>query len=323
MHFVAYLLDRYSRSKKKNPKAKLRGYEPSTWVPAEYQLNGVSLPASQLAYSPCPTFRDLYFERVEGIPRPQTWQRVVGRAVDATYRRVHEAAHQYCHSTRARDFDLMKHLAEKGPGLVEDVLREELRGIDVIKPQPPNSREQRRLREDLEKIVRFEARLIGSTIERELARLPSQRPSEIFDQHFDFNVQFSLDSRRHGISSPATPDFFYHQALVGDIKVGQWQSYYEYTMVTYALAYEEEQESDMDLGAILLVECLASRPVPSHHGSRIEFLDDARRKRFLMVRSRKLEIIADEKDPGRAERQDDCQSDCPYRDRCWGDSSNG
>lgn len=322
MHHVAHLLERYNRTKQKNPAAKLRGYRASTWVPPEYQFNGVALAVNQLAYSACKSYRDLYFERVQGIPRPQTWPRVVGRAVDAIYKQVHEVARQYCHSTRAKDFDLVEFLAQEGPGLVEQVLREELRDIDSIQPEPPSLRNQTRLRRALEKIVRFEARQISFTIEREMARILNQRPGEIFDQHFDFNVQFNVESRKLGFASPSTADFFYHQVVLGDIKVGEWQSYYDYTMVAYALAYEEEQGVDMDPGAILLVQC-PPRRVPSHQGSRIQFLDDARRKRFLITRDRKLEIIANRIDPGRAEREEDCDRKCPYWERCWGAGSNG
>lgn len=323
MHYVAHLLERYNRSRGQDPAVELRGYNTATWVPPEYQFHGVALAINRLAYSPCKSYRDLYFELVQGIPRPPTWPRVVGRAVDAIYQRVHEVARRYCHSSQPSDFDLVEFLAGEGPALVERVLKEELRNIETIQPKPPGAKDQTRLRRSLEKIVRFEARQISFTIEREMARVMQQRPGEIFDQHFDFNVQFNVESRKLGFASPSTADFFYHQAVLGDIKVGEWQSYYDYTMVAYALAYEEEQEADLNLGAILLVQCPPNRRVPSHQGSCLEFLDDARRKRFLIIRDRKLEIIANRIDPGRAEREEDCDRNCPYWERCWGAGSNG
>jgi CRISPR-associated protein Cas4/Csa1 subtype I-A len=323
MYFVAYLLDRHSRRNKEIPPVDLRGYKTSTWAPPDYQSRGIALPVNRIAYSLCPTFRDLYFEHVKRIPRPLTWSRVAGKAVHTLYKELHKAARDYCHATSAAAFDLIDHLGREEPALVDRVLLNELREIDQVEPRPPTERDKERLRIDLHKIVRFEARLIGSTIEREISRLPDRRPGQLFDYYFDFNVEFSVDSRRHGFTSPATPDFFYHQAVLGDIKVGQWQTYYDYTMVAYALAYEEEHETDIDLGAILLVECLRSRPVPSHKGSHIEILDDHRRRRFLVVRDRKLEIIAEQMDPGPAEHQEDCDRHCPYWDHCWGTTSNG
>jgi CRISPR/Cas system-associated exonuclease Cas4 (RecB family) len=322
VHFIEHLLNVHDRKGEALETPTLRGYKTETWAPAEYQHAGIALSVSQIAYSPCPTYRDLFFEKVEGIPRPMTWPRIVGAAIDQTYKLIHDKALKYCETTSARNFALLDYFskhASEWSGQIRDAIQKQVEELE----SKPSSKEQQRLATCLSKIMRFEIGTISGLVERELARMPSLSPRQIFNQHFDFQTDFQIDSIKHGFTSPATPDFFYHNRVLGDIKSGQWEPYYAYTMVAYALAFEEEQKRDVDLAAILVVSCPPSRPVPSYHKSRIEFLDDRHRKRFLAIRDRKLQIVAEGRDPGRAARQEDCDPNCPYWSRCWDDPAGG
>lgn len=69
------------------------------------------------------------------------------------------------------------------------------------------------------------------------------------------------------------------------------------------------------------MEMVDSRPFPIHEGARIDILDDPRRERFLLVRNRKLQIIAEKIDPGLPPSPRECDSSCDYHKHCWGETS--
>ena len=318
MHLIAAL---YAKHVKGNPqpiKVELRGYQPAVWVSSEYQLADVALPLNQLAYAACPTSRDLYFEVVEGIQRPLTWERAVGRIVDGLYKSLHLAAEAYCHTTQARSFDLTSHLTARTSEFVGNAIRGQRTEIRKLEPAPSEA-EIEGLRTSLAKIVRFEAMMLGSAIEQEIACSPDKTPRQVFDQTFDFSSDFKIASQKLGFTPIATADFLYRQQVIGDIKTGESKPFFDYTMAAYALGYEEEHGNDMDLGAILVVSLPPSRPFPVHKGSRLKRLDDGLRRVFIAMRDHKLRIVAERKDPGRAETQGSCDPSCPFLERCWGE----
>lgn len=292
-----------------------RGNLPRTWVPAELQHS--KLPVNAIAFSICPTYRDLYLEYVEGVKRRSSWPRYVGRVIDQLYKEIFEESRSYCQTTPARHFDILEHLTANSETIVQKALttyKAHLNSLDL----PPSENQSDKLYQGLKKIIRYEAIQISALMEYELARVPNNRPDTVFNQFFSLNLEPSLGSFHHGFTSPATPDFILRDRVIGDIKYGEWKDYFEYTMVAYALAYEDHHQQPMDLGAILQVELPDSRPFPTHFGTRIDLLDDFKRERFIAVRNRKLQIVTEQIDPGRAVSPDKCDPNCDFYNRCWG-----
>lgn len=314
MHFVAILYEKKVRSLERPPSTiTLRGYDPKTWIPAE--LTQIRLPVYALAYAPCPTCRDIYLIRVANIQVPFTWDRYKGKVIDFIYKNVHEICSDYVIQCRTRTFDLHQELNSKQDQLIERAKRE-FRGDYESIASPPEQQETDRFYDALKKIIRFEAELTSATINFEIATNRDANPGRIFSEHFDFNTNYSLNPRHQGFNSPATPDFIFRHKIIGDIKSGSWKRFFEYTVIAYALAYEDHTNQNMDYGVILNVELPSSRLVPVHYEGGIEFLDDRKRERFIALRNRKLEIINSNTDPGKPDHEQ-CPDDCPFLSHCW------
>jgi len=314
MHFVAILYEKTARSFESPPSTiTLRGYDPKTWIPAE--LAQIRLPVYALAYAPCPTCRDIYLDRVANIQIPFTWDRYKGKVIDFIYKNIHKTCSDYVTQCRARTFDLHNELISKQDELIERSKREFQRDYQRI-VSPPRQQEISCFYDSLRKIIRFEAELTSATINFEIARNRAANPDHIFSGHFDFNTDYSLNPQHQGFNSPATPDFIFRHMIIGDIKSGSWKSFFEYTVIAYALAYEDHTNQNMDYGVILNVELPSSRLVPVHYEVGIEFLNDRKRERFVALRNRKLEIINSRTDPGKPAREK-CPPDCPFLSHCW------
>jgi CRISPR-associated protein Cas4/Csa1 subtype I-A len=314
MHFVAVLYEKTARSFRRDPsRIDLRGYKAKTWVPAE--LARLELPVHALAYAPCPTCRDVYLERVAGVETPFTWERYKGKVVDFIYKRVHEICAEYMTQCSAQTCNLLDELIGKQDELVEEAKNKFATDYGRIE-NPPAAKEAVGFYDSLKKIIRFEGELTSATINFEIARNRSASPKRVFYEHFDFNTDYSLIPCHQGFSSPATPDFIFKHKVIGDIKTGSWKEFFEFTAIAYALAYEDHTGQNMDYGVILNVDLPTRRLVPVHYKVGIQYLDDYRRKRFIAVRDRKLQILHRKTDPGKPAREK-CPSDCPFLGHCW------
>lgn len=244
MFSIAVEYERRKGSLDRHIEIKLRGNQSATWVKPE--LRQVHLPVNALAFSICPTFRDLYLEYVEHIGRPPSWQRYVGRVVDKLYKKIFHEGRSYSESTPTSTFDIYSHLINASDTMIESTLRsfrDDLRAIDP----PPNDETKIKLAVNLKKIIRYEAIQVSAVMEFQLSRLPSASPDTIFCQFFSLNPDASLHSLRQGFTSPATPDFLLNNRVIGDVKCGKWKDCFEYTMVAYALAYEDSLEGEINL----------------------------------------------------------------------------
>jgi len=314
MHFVAVLYEKTARSYESTPSPiTLRGYDTRTWIPSE--LAQIRLPVYALAYAPCSTCRDIYLNRVAEIEIPFTWERYKGKVIDFIYKSIHKTCSDYVTQCAARVFKLYDELINKQGELIEGAKRKFQQDYARIASLPRQG-EINSFYDSLKKIIRFEAELTSATINFEIARNRAANPNRIFSEHFDFNTDYSLNPRHQGFNSPAIPDFIFHHKIIGDIKSGSWKRFFEYTVIAYALAYEDHTGHNMDYGAILNVELPNSRLIPVHYEVGIEFLDDRKRERFIALRNRRLEIINSKRDPGKPAREK-CPPDCPFLSHCW------
>ena len=320
MHYIAILYERTIRERDSHQEdITLRGFDSATWVPAEF--SHLQLPVNAIAFDICPTSRDLYLERVLSMTREPTWERYQGRVIDEIYKQIHKKCENYCSSSRLADFDLYNHLLTNQEALLAKAKRkhvDKLRQIESL----PTAPQIQLFDEGLRKLIRFEAKITSAFIQFEISRLASSSPGRLFSEYFNFNTDLPLTARKQGFADPATPDFVYRHEIIGDIKFGKWQRFFEYTVLAYALAYEESTGHNMDYGAILPVELPSNRPVPTHYQVGIIYLGDKLRKRFIALRDRKLQIVGEKRDPGIPEKKKYCDQKCPFLSHCWS-TTNG
>ncbi len=315
MHYITFLYETTREEWLSSADSiELRGYNPCTWASSEF--SDLQLPVNALAYNICPTSRDIYLDRVINQETEQTWERYKGRVIDKIYKLIHKECKEYASTSTASDFDLYNYLTGKSDTIL-DVAKDRYK--DVLKkiPQLPAGPDVTRFDEALKKIVLFEALVTAARMNFELARMQAANPEHIFQEYFEFNTDFKLAARHQGFTPPATPDFIYRHKVMGDIKSGKWHQFMEYTVVAYALAFEEHTGDDMDFGVILHVDLPQSRLVPAHYHTDLIFLDDKKREKFFALRDRKLQIVADESDPGTPATKDECNPECPFLSSCW------
>lgn len=316
MHFIALLHNRMPAISSAEATITLRGNDPKTWVDPE--LGEVQLPVNVIAYASCPTFRDIYLEMVKGETRPPTWDRYKGRVIDEIYKNIHKTCEEYASICKARNCDLYDHLISQQDGLIDQAKRKYKTDFDSIEPKPEEI-EVEEFDRALHKIVKFEAEIISSILDFEIAHLESTDPGKVFNDFFDFNTDFALTAKHQGFTIPSIPDFIFRNTIIGDIKSGKWQDFFIYTLVAYALAYEEHTGRPMNCGVILHVDLPSSRLVPAHYYTNIEQLGDYHRMRFIIIRDRKLQIIKDRLDPGISDDPRKCEG-CSFQQTCWGDT---
>lgn len=315
MHYIVLLDDRSQKISRTRRRINitLRGYNYKAWVPSE--LSHIGLPVYMIAYSPCPTYRDIYLEVVNGMRRQPTWERYRGRIIDHVYKSIHSKCESYALNSRARSFDLYTRLINEQTNIMNDAKNKYSPDLAAINP-PPSPGDIASLDKDMTKLITFEAKLTDALMNFQIAKVRSASPGSIFSQYFDFVVDPVLRAPHQGIRDDAIPDFIYRHQVIGDIKAGTWKEFYEQTVVAYALAYEEHTKQDMNYGVILHAE-FTKRNIPSHHRTSIEILDDVKRKRYFVVRDRKLEIINRRSDPGLPARAEECDPGCPFLSDCW------
>lgn len=319
MHYITFLDDRSQKISRARRKVniKLRGYDSKTWVLPE--LSYLSLPAYAIAYSPCPTYRDIYLEFVQGMQRPFTWGRYKGKLIDKIYKRVHSTCEKCVSTGRLRDFDMWNQVIQMRGSIVEEAKRTHSGDLAAISPQP-STRLVSSLDEELKMLVTFEAGLTSALMNYQISKVESPNLRRIFSQYFDFNVDLSFRALHQGFRGDATPDFVYKHQVVGDIKSGKWQAFFEQTMIAYALAYEEHTRQNMDYGVIFHVGIEPRRTIPAHYRTRFEILDDPKRMRYIAVRNRKFEIIHNRIDPGLPTNSEACDPECSFFMNCRGNA---
>lgn len=315
MHFIAQLCSSQKEYLRTQTNIiKLRGYSPKTWVAPE--LINIKLPVNAIAYNICPTYRDLYLERINRIRSELTWNRYMGKIIDATYKIVHNKCKWYVLNRRRSRYNLLNYVARKQKAIIhsaKELYEAELRNVNP----PVNQNQIRSLDLILKKIIKSEANTANSIINFELSRVAGANIKGIFDEYLSFNTNLILKSPHMGFSEKATPDFVYKHEIIGDIKTGKWQEFYMYTAAAYALAYEEHTGRNMNYGVILHVEFPRSKDIPVYSHTSIEFIDDPIRNKFLAIRDRKLQIIKEKEDPGKPDSQDKCDPSCSFLQKCW------
>ncbi|MFX0135554.1 MAG: CRISPR-associated protein Cas4 [Candidatus Hodarchaeota archaeon] len=317
MHYISFL-DTTTQSlqsiRKMQKEILLRGYNPDTWIPPEF--SDITLPVNLLAYNQCPIHRDVYLNRIEKIPLPESWNRYQGLVIVELYKKLHILTMDSVSKMKVKNFQLYEYLIGKQDEIIDEVKKKfhnYLRNLNPLLAEKQPEEFDKQLR----KIIRFEAELSSALIDFQISKQMNIRLRSTIEDLFPFNLDLTLSAPRQGFSGPAAPDFIYRHQVVGDIKSGKWKEFFHYTYTAYALAYECDRNSDINYGAILSVEVSLNRPVPLYQQSTIELISDEIRKRFLVIRNRKLEIVYKGEDPGHPDKALCDPKECGYYFYCW------
>ncbi|MEM2619601.1 MAG: type I-A CRISPR-associated protein Cas4/Csa1 [Candidatus Hadarchaeales archaeon] len=127
-----------------------------------------------------------------------------------------------------------------------------------------------------------------------------------------FLIEHKLDGRLLGLSGTLSLDCYdYLRHLVFDVKIGGTpKDFYRIYPVGYALVFESLYEVPVDIGCSVHVGFRDGRVEVRRD---LFFMGDDLRSWWVEERDKKLEIVANRRDPGKATQ---CPPNCPFQEVC-------
>jgi len=264
----------------------------------------VILTLHEVASQHCPTGRDIYLRRVEGVRPPPNERMIRGIILHSVVERAIVEAKKALYSERARTGDeLASALAEIGEKVLAEVT-EPARGL--------REEERASIESKARSLWRFEVIQIASNLDRALADNPRAGLDALVNTAIPFVVERCIDGSFLGLSDAIRVDALAHSRVVLDLKTGKKREFQELFTAGYALALEAELEGPVDVGVIVYLDFVSGKP---HVSREIHLVEEGLRREFIEEMNRKMRIVAEEIDPGVAES---CPRDCQLYLYCRG-----
>jgi len=236
----------------------------------------------------CPTARDLYLMYVEKKSAKKTHEILLGAI-------AHNMFEYLFTSGRQGNFDLDFEFWWKG----EIARRGVVENAEIIKS-----------------CLRPLWELVTSQMKAAYMEAKSSHPYadefQLIAIALPFLVEHKLDGTLLGLSGTLSVDCYdYLRHIIFDVKVGgPNRDFYRLYPTGYALVFESLYETPVDVGCSILVNFRNNRVIVNRD---IFFINDDLRNWWIEERDRKLEIVVQRKDPGRAS---ECPTNCMFSEVC-------
>ena len=268
---------------------KVRGFNPGSPVEVPADLKGKNLPVHLLSNLYCPTDKYTYLYSIGKRPKIMTWLSFQGHAVENVYFHILREFKKQKFEKLAKKgvYDTTIAIGNKEITIVEEDIKKSIaKGKFLINPD----REMiNTFIDNLKRLVNYESLLASSLVEYRLSQKYEKSISTCIDFAFPFIIrpQF-LHGYNLGFSEPVEADFIYNSKILGDIKTGEYRSFFQNTLAAYALAYENQNKTSMNFGTILNPDFSDDEVTINYEKARIVVIDDIMRKAFLVFRNDKL-----------------------------------
>jgi len=255
--------------------------------PLKPYYDDLRIPMYSVCSRYCPTGRDVFLnlvKQVKGRPNPKV---VLGSAIHETVKTTLNAFME------ARPFDF--------EAWYEGVLNAKgVKNRDVV------AREYSRI------AWRFAQTLCESRFAEAMSKQPYASRRDVMATALPFLVEHRISGELLGLSGVLSVDCYdYLRKVVFDLKVSEEaKDWYRLYPTGYALVFESNYEIPVDVGCTVYVSFKGGKLVVNRD---IFFISDELRQWWLEERDKKLEMVAEKKDPGFAK---ECSEDCMYREEC-------
>jgi len=147
------------------------------------------------------------------------------------------------------------------------------------------------------------------------ARQPYASEQDLMASTVPFLIEHKISGELLGLSGLLSLDCYdYLRAIMFDLKVESAPlDWHRLSPVGYALVFESVHEVPVDVCCIVYLNLVGDRIVVKKD---LFFANDELRSWWIEERDRKLEIVAEKKDPGKPERSQ-CSEDCLYYRACY------
>jgi len=267
----------------------LRGW---SWhqAPLKPYYEDVKLPMYAVCSKYCPTDRDVYFSNVEKIAGTLSFKMGLGKLLHGV---VSDCLQSFISRTKL-DFDVWQQRIrwEEIPVKAEEVLEPAGRVWDYLSKQ-------------------CEARFAEMS-----ARQPYASERDLVASTVPFLIEHKISGELLGLSGLLSLDCYdYLRSIMFDLKVAsEPQDWGRLTPTGYALVFESVHEVPVDVGCVAYLNLKGDQIVTKKD---LFFISDELRQWWIEERDRKLEIVAEQRDPGKPVRSQ-CREDCMYFQACYG-----
>ncbi len=296
----------------------VRGYDVGkVGVGADLKSPKWFLPVNEIASSYCPTDRYSYLKKYRKIKWERTWDMLKGSIVDELYGSLFKEFQACTIKGKLKDLLLFPQMEK----FKETKLHEVEETVSKCKPKlmkAPSDAQESAFLEHIKSLLCFEIRLCTSILDFRMSIKKDIHVKAEVALLFPFNLKVKILALDLGFSGGAEPDFIYNGRVIGDIKTGEWQEFFNLTLAAYALAYENENHRNLNLGIIINPTFDKNRSVPLFDNFGVSIVGDRHRKAVLTLRDKKLNLMKSKQDPGKPGSRDDCFNGCRYLEYCWG-----
>jgi CRISPR-associated protein Csa1 len=293
-----------------------RGYHSKNNVPPELADPKWFLPLSDIAYSYCPTNRYLYLKKVENKRPASTWSSCKGRIIDDLIPRIF-AELQKCSIGHSLDYDSFR-FNNECKAIFEKIVTEYKSNVtpdDMIDKPVPKDIDT--FFEDLMKLTTYETLLATAFLNYRISNLYDINVESEFKVLFPFDFKLKIKAPMLGISGSAEVDFLLRESILGEVKSIERFDFYNVGLAGYALAYEADRKTDVNLGVIVCPVFSEDRVVPLFNNlADIKIVSEVWRKMFIKNRNARIELIKNKTDPGAPPDNSKCIG-CGFFEECW------
>ena len=250
----------------------------------------------------CPTARDVFVTRVRGVRGEGNIHVTTGSLI---HKAISTVVLSYVEEGKEPDF--------------EEWWRREASSFESVDDKQGESQTtQEGLRKFVENVwVQTSSECRGALLARRSAQ-PYATEHDVRASALPFLVEHKVDGSLLGLSGLLSVDCFdYLHGVVFDLKylrptsiAEPWRRLY---CAGYAIALESVYEIPVEVGCVVYISIANDRLRVSRD---LFFIGDDVRGWWLEERDKKLEIVAQKKDPGLPQR---CYDACPYLKYCLGD----
>lgn len=267
----------------------LRGW---SWhqPPLKPYYDNVKLPMYAICSKYCPTNRDVYLRYAEGVSPVPSGKVALGKTLHGVV------------SDCLRAFTQRRNVTF-------DAWWQNIRWSEI--PEKPEN-----LREPSKKVWEF----VEKICEARLAEVSSQQPyasePDLITSAVPFLVEHKISGELLGLSGILSLDCYdYLKTIMFDLKVAsEPREWHRLSPVGYALVFESIHEVPVDICCNVYLNIENEKVLVKKD---LFFANDELRQWWIEERDKKLEIVAERKDPGKPEHAQ-CKGDCMYFTACYG-----
>ncbi len=245
----------------------------------------------------CPTGRDVYLRRVEGIKAPPNALMVEGSVLHHLITTMILEAKRIIYRDGVRCLSTLTTLSQPDAMLLED--------------SPLSEEIENSLESKIDLLWSFEYHRITARVQEVLARQPYIGPDSLVALALPVTVEQKLDGAFLGLSSHLSADaFLFSEPMIMDIKFGLRRDFHRLTTTGYALVMESIYEYPINIGCVVYPTFKDGRLLVERD---FHFIDDELRQWFIEERDERMRLVEEEIDPGLPE---ECYQFCHYWQVC-------